>query len=153
MRHNFVDERVLITTIFISSCHWKTLAPFYLPKKRPENAFWPLIVTYCKILQKNKLCYWLFKDIWCYLFISCFDWKVGVFQQTVVRVYDIRKSFVSWCCTSGVCYIHEKNQALKLLLVTDAVDLVLYLDLWARKCTSFIVFVISNAVSVAERRI
>ena len=25
----------------------------------------------------------------CYLFIACFDWKVGIFQQTFVRVYCI----------------------------------------------------------------
>ena len=24
---------------------------------------------------------WLFNDIWCYLLIACFDWKIGVFQQ------------------------------------------------------------------------
>ena len=153
MRHNFVDERVLITTTFISSCHWKTLAPFYLSKKRTENAFWPLILNYCKIVQKNKLCYWLFKDIWCYLFISCFDWKVGVSRKTVVMVYYIRKSFASWCCASGVSYTDEKNQALKFLAVTDAVDWVLCLDLWSRKYASFIVIVISNAISVAEMRI
>ena len=29
--------------------------------------------------------------MWYYLFIACFDWKVGVFQQTVVRVYYILK--------------------------------------------------------------
>ena len=34
---------------------------------------------------------WLFNDIYCYLVISCFDWKIGVFQQTVVRVYRILK--------------------------------------------------------------
>ena len=28
LRHGFVDERVLITTTVISSCHWKTLVPF-----------------------------------------------------------------------------------------------------------------------------
>ena len=27
----------------------------------------------------------LFNDIWCYLVIGCFDWNIGVFQQTVVR--------------------------------------------------------------------
>ena len=31
---------------------------------------------------------WLFNDICC-LFIACFDWKIGFFQQTVVRVYYI----------------------------------------------------------------
>ena len=34
---------------------------------------------------------WLFNDIWCYLFIACFEWKIGVFQQTVVVVYFILK--------------------------------------------------------------
>ena len=28
---------------------------------------------------------WLFNDIWCYLLIGCFDWKIDVFQQTVLR--------------------------------------------------------------------
>ena len=28
----------------------------------------------------------LFKDIWCCLVIGCFDWKIGVFEQTVKRV-------------------------------------------------------------------
>ena len=28
---------------------------------------------------------WLFNDIWCSLVIDCFDWKIGVFQQAVVR--------------------------------------------------------------------
>ena len=27
---------------------------------------------------------WLFNDT-CYLVIGCFDWEIGVFQQTVVR--------------------------------------------------------------------
>ena len=55
MRHSFVDERALITTTLISSCHWKTLVPFCLQKKRPENAFLTVIVNYRKIVQKNKL--------------------------------------------------------------------------------------------------
>ena len=41
----------------ISSCHWKTLVPFCLPKNKPENAFLIRTVNYCKIVQKNKLCY------------------------------------------------------------------------------------------------
>ena len=36
---------------------------------------------------------WLFNDIWCYLFITCFDWKTDVFKQTVVRVYYILNAF------------------------------------------------------------
>ena len=27
---------------------------------------------------------WLFNDIWCYLVMGYFDWKISVFQQTVV---------------------------------------------------------------------
>ena len=34
---------------------------------------------------------WLSDDIWCYLVIGCFDWKISVFQQAVVRVYYIFK--------------------------------------------------------------
>ena len=57
MRQSFVDETALIATPLISSYHWKTLVPFCLRKKRPENAFLTLIVNYRKIVQKNKLCH------------------------------------------------------------------------------------------------
>ena len=57
MRHGFINERVLITTKLISSCHWKTLVTFCLRKKIPENVLLTLIVNYRKIVQKNKLCY------------------------------------------------------------------------------------------------
>ena len=42
----------------------------------------------------------LFNNI-CYLVIGCFDWKIGVFQQTVALVYCILKLFSNswgnWC--------------------------------------------------------
>ena len=57
LRYSFIDERTLITTTLISSCHWKTLIPFCLQKKRPENPFLTLIVNYHKFEQKNKLCH------------------------------------------------------------------------------------------------
>ena len=57
MRHGFVDERAMITMILMSSCHWKTLVPFCLQEKWPENAFLTLTVNYSKIVQKNKLCH------------------------------------------------------------------------------------------------
>ena len=47
----------MITTALTSSCHWKTLAPFCLQKKKPEKVFLTLTVNYRKIVQKNKLCY------------------------------------------------------------------------------------------------
>ena len=42
-----------------------------------------------QIMQSKTTINWLFNDIWCYLFIACFDWKITVFQQTVERVYYI----------------------------------------------------------------
>ena len=36
---------------------------------------------------------WLFNDIWRYLVIASFDWKIGIFRQTVVRVYCIVNIF------------------------------------------------------------
>ena len=99
LRHFFVNEKALITTTLISSYHWKTPIPFCLRKKKLENAFLILIMNYRKIVQKKKFMpskttiNWLFNDIWCYLFIARFDWKVGVSQQTAVRVYYILKLF------------------------------------------------------------
>ena len=33
LRQGFADERALITTTLICSCHWKTFVPFSLRKK------------------------------------------------------------------------------------------------------------------------
>ena len=51
---------------------------------------------------------WLFNDIWCYLFIACFDWKIGVFQQTVVRVYYV-VNISSFYCYRGTSTILNLN--------------------------------------------
>ena len=91
---SFVDERALIATVLISSCHRKSLVPFSLRKKRPVNVFLTLVVNYRKIVQKNMpsktAINRIFNDI-CYLFIACFDRKIGVFQQAIVRVFNILK--------------------------------------------------------------
>ena len=55
MRHSFVDEGTMITTILISSCPWKIILPFCLRKETPKTAFLRLTVNYFKIAQKNKL--------------------------------------------------------------------------------------------------
>ena len=47
----------MIKTTLMSSCHWETLVPFCLRKKRPENPLLTLTVNYRKIVQKNKLCH------------------------------------------------------------------------------------------------
>ena len=38
----------------MSSCHWKTLVPFCLQKKRPENTLLTLTVIYRKIVATSK---------------------------------------------------------------------------------------------------
>ena len=57
LSHDIVDERAMIKTTLMSSCHWRNLAPFCLRKKRPENALLTLTVNYHKFVQKNKLCH------------------------------------------------------------------------------------------------
>ena len=83
LRHGFENERALITMTLISSCQWKTLVIFCLRKKRPENALLQNRTEKQIMTPKTKI-NWLFTDIRCYLFIVCFDWKVGVYKQTVL---------------------------------------------------------------------
>ena len=49
------DKRAMITTKLISSSHWKTLVPFCLQKKKPENTFLTLIVNYHKIVREKQI--------------------------------------------------------------------------------------------------
>ena len=42
-----------------------------------------------QIVPSKTTVNWLLNDIWCYWFIACFDWKIGIFRQAVVRVYYI----------------------------------------------------------------
>ena len=44
-----------------------------------------------QIMPSKTKINWLFNDVWFYLFMACFDLKIGVFQQTVIRVYYIHK--------------------------------------------------------------
>ena len=84
LRQGFVDERALITMTLISSCHSKTLEPFFLWKKRPEKAFLTLISELSQNRTEKQIRLFkttvncLFNDRWCYLVIGCFDWKIGV---------------------------------------------------------------------------
>ena len=52
-----MDEKTLITTTLISSCHQKIFVPFCLRNNRPVNSFLTLIVNYRKIVQKTGLLY------------------------------------------------------------------------------------------------
>ena len=92
VRHSFVDERTLIKTTLASSRHWKTLAYIFLLAK--EKIWKCIFNTNSELLQNrtekqimpfNTTVNWLFNDIWLYLVISCFDWKIRIFQQTALR--------------------------------------------------------------------
>ena len=65
LRHGFLDERAVITTTLISSCHWKTLVTFYLRKKRAENEFLTLIIKKIEkqIMPSKTTINWLFNDL------------------------------------------------------------------------------------------
>ena len=83
----------------MSSCHWKSLVPFCLWKKRSENALLHNSElsqnhTGKQIMPFKTTVNWWFNEMWCYLVIALFDWKIGIFQQTVVRTYCILK----WAC-------------------------------------------------------
>ena len=78
LRHTFVDETAMITTL-VSSCHWKTLVPFCLWKKRPEKCVFNTDTelmqnrTEKQIMPFKTTANWLFNDTWCYLVICCFE--------------------------------------------------------------------------------
>ena len=101
LRHGFFKERTLITTTLLYTCHWKTLCNLLLAKEKTwirifkTNSELSQNCTEKQIKSSKSTINWLFNDIWCYLFITCFDWKIGIFQQTVVRVYYILKSQIS----------------------------------------------------------
>ena len=48
LRRSFVDERTMFETTLMSSCHCKTLVPFCLRKKSPENSLLTLTMNYRK---------------------------------------------------------------------------------------------------------
>ena len=114
LRGGFADKRALITTTLMSSCTflvakekaWKCI--FNTNSDLSQNH------TEKQIIPSKTAVNWLFNDIWCYLFIACFDWKVGVFQQTVVRVYYNLKGDESWCLL--LCYNNRTASPFLFLL-------------------------------------
>ena len=52
----FVDEKAVIAATLIFSRHWKTMVPFCLQNRIPENTFLTIRVNYCKITQKKNVC-------------------------------------------------------------------------------------------------
>ena len=66
-------------TLCLRKCIFNTNSEFSQNRKEKQ------------IMSSNTTINWLVNDILCYLFIACFNWKIGVFQQIVVRVYYILK--------------------------------------------------------------
>ena len=88
MRHGFVDERALIINIFLSL---KNPCTFLLAKGNTSKCIFNTNSelsqnrTEKQIITFKTTVNWLFNDKWCHLVIGCFGWKIGVFQQIVVR--------------------------------------------------------------------
>ena len=106
----------MIKTTSMSSCHWKTLVPFCLQKTWSEN---PLLTklelqnhTEKQIMPFKTTVNWLFNDIWCYLVIALFDWKIDIFQQTVVTVYCILNTYFE------ILLLFRKYTFFKIILPT-----------------------------------
>ena len=66
-----------------------------------------------QIMPSKTTINWLFNDIWSYLFIACFDWKIGVFQQKFV-FYEKHKftqgslEFILYNGTSKETYVETR---------------------------------------------
>ena len=77
VRHGFVDERALITTTLISSCHWKPLYLFVCERKDLKRIFntnseLSQNRTEKQIMPLKQTVDCFFNNIY-YLVISCFD--------------------------------------------------------------------------------
>ena len=67
LRHGFVDEKAMIRTTLKSSCHWRTLVPVSLQKKKLEIAFsnneLSQNLTIKQFMGSKTTLNWLFDDI------------------------------------------------------------------------------------------
>ena len=87
------------TFLFANEKTWKRI--FNIDSKFSQNC------TEKKIVPSKATINWIFNDMGYYLFIACFDWTIGAFQQTIVRVYYILDQIFS-NFTEGSCNIFEK---------------------------------------------
>ena len=80
----FLSLKNACTFLLVKEKTWKSIfnTNSELSQNRTEKQIMPFKTTVN----------WLFNDIWYYLVIGSFDWKIGVFQQIVVRVYYILKA-------------------------------------------------------------
>ena len=72
-----------------------------------------------QIMPSKTTVNWLFAfdDIWCYLVIACLDWKISVFQQTVIRVYYILK--MRW---KLIDWDHSRIEKLRLFFSFESIS-------------------------------
>ena len=104
----------MITTTLTSSCQWKTLVPFCLWKKKTWKSIFNTnneLLQHCtekQVMPFKTTVNWLFNDVWRHLVIGCFDWKIGIFQQTVVRVYYILNFFTMSFYTRVLLFKKQK---------------------------------------------
>ena len=107
------------------------------------------ICTEKQITPFKTIVNWLFNDIWCYLVIGYFDWKIVVFQQTVVRVYYIFDEGTEIPDDSWKCFSRHLNNSMRvknvlywvLVLYSAAIHYVVllhlvspkHLDIWSPK--------------------
>ena len=59
----------------------------------------------------------LFNDILYYLFIACFDCKIGVFQQTVERVYYILKATFVLILTFSFVFLSSNVNKERIIII------------------------------------
>ena len=81
----------MIQTTLMSSCRWKMFVPFLAKEKTLKCTF-----SINRELSQNRkekqiipfktTVDWQFNNMCYYLAVAFFDWKIGVFQQTVVSV-------------------------------------------------------------------
>ena len=91
-KQGWFHGHIEISTTLTFSCHWKTIAPFWLWKKIPKNTLLTQKSQNCtekQIMLLKTTVKWLFSDIWCYLVIGCFDWKIGVFSTNSCRGFIV----------------------------------------------------------------
>ena len=84
VRHGFVHERALIITTSISYWHWKTLVPFWLWMKRPENVF-----SVCVIFSTGRAT--VLKQHFAWIFIGNNQWNITDIHQNSCPTFWTKK--------------------------------------------------------------
>ena len=79
---------------------------------------------------------WLFNDT-CYLVIGCFDWNIGIFQWSVVKVYYILNRAVEKGELPAKIFFHIKWENMKFFHVNNMWDFICWTRHQWQKVDSF----------------